>query len=143
MRTTLLGALVVTTLIVLPGCDSGSDSSGDSSTRYSVRYEASGTFTQPCNIIYIARKVTVAADQENEGGQGFNIPKPLPWSYEFDVTVTQLRPFNLYVAAVCGGGTASSVADVKMYVNGDLVDSAQDMGSVVNPEAEFTLTLSN
>ena len=127
-------------LLLLTGCDSGGDS-GNDSVRYSVRYEASGTFVPQCNIIYITRKDGVSADQENEGGQGINLPSHLPWSTSFDVTVTQLRPFNLYIGAVCGGGNENTVAEVRLYVDDQLVASGQDVGSVVSAEAEYVLSL--
>lgn len=128
-------------LVLLTGCDSGAENSGNDSRRFSVRYEASGTFVQPCNIIYIARKTTVSADQENEGGQGFNLPSTLPWSYSFDVTVTERRPFNLYIGAVCGGGTATDMVQVRLYVDDVLRDSAQETDNVAGPEAELVLTV--
>ncbi|NNF03225.1 MAG: hypothetical protein HKN17_02060 [Rhodothermales bacterium] len=132
-----------TVLFFLAGCDSGDTSAEDTSRKFSVRYEASGTFLQPCNIIYIARKSTVSADQENEGGQGFNLPSTLPWSYAFDVTVTERRPFNLYIGAVCGGGSATDMVEVRLFVDGVLRDSAQETDGVASPEAELQLTVAD
>lgn len=127
-------------ILLLPGCDSGGDSGGSEGVRFSVRYEATGTFTQPCNIVYITRKDDVDPDQQNEGGQSLNVPETLPWSHSFDVTVTQLRPFNLFVAAVCGGGDATDEAEVNLFVDGVKLGTEHQTGAVVDPQAEFMLT---
>lgn len=141
MKSTLFPAIATALLLALVGCDSNDDSSGPEGIRFSVLYEATGTFTEPCNMVYITRQDDVGPDQQNEGGQSITVPETLPWSHSFDVTVTQLRPFNLFVAAVCGGGSSTDEVEVNLYVGGVKLGTDTQTGGVVNAQAEYTLTI--
>lgn len=135
----LSGSLYVLAILLLAAACGDSSTGPDGSRRFTVTYEVSGTFDS-CTVFYITRRDDVEPDQENEGGDSRSEDTALPWSHTFDVTVTEMRPFNTLVRAVC---TASSALDVTavLEVDGEERDRATESGQNVNAGAEAQLTI--
>jgi len=124
--------------LVIVGCDSNDNSGGSASTKFSVRYEVTGTFTTACDLFYITRRDDVGPNEENKGGDSLQDTATLPWEHSFEVTVTQLHPFNTQIGAVCSDAEDQDVSAV-IYVNG--VEEARDdqTGKNVNATAFYQL----
>jgi hypothetical protein len=125
-------------VLAIVGCDSNGSSSGNASTKFTVRYEVTGTFTSACDLFYINRRDDIGPDEENQGGDSRQETSTLPWEYSFDVTVTQLHPFNTQIGAVCSD-TADQDVSAVIYIDG--VERARDdrTGQNVNAMASYQL----
>lgn len=134
-RVTVLTGL----LLAVSACGGDSPSAPDTSQRFSVRYDVDGSFGG-CSVFYITRRDDVAPDQENQGGTSLSDSVSLPWTHDFDVTVTQLHPFVTQIGAVCSA-QASGTVNVSVTVDGQQVDSDSDTGQVANAQAGKELTV--
>ena len=76
----------------------------------------------------------------HQGGQVLDEDVTLPWSHTYDVTVTPMFPFNTQINAVCTNSDENEV-EVLLLVDGELKDSAQEIGRNVNAQAEYQLVV--
>lgn len=139
-RTLLQSTLSFGLLFIAAGCGGDNPSAPDASQRFSVRYSVDGSFAG-CSVFYITRQDGVAPDQENQGGTSTADSVSVPWTHDFDITVTPLHPFVTQVGAVCSAQTVGTV-DVSVTVDGQQVASDSDTGQVASAQAGMELTVS-
>ena len=130
----ILGVLIFAVTATITSCDVL-----EPSQRFTVTYEVSGTFSD-CTVFYITRRDDVAPEEVNQGGQVLDEDVTLPWSHTYDVTVTPMFPFNTQISAVCTDSNENEV-EVLLLVDGELKDSAQEIGRNVNALAEYRLAV--
>ena len=130
----ILATGIIAVTAIISSCDVF-----EPSQRFTVTYEVSGTFSD-CTVFYITRRDDVGPDEFNQGGQSLDEDVMLPWSHTYDVTVTPMFPFNTQISAVCSDSVEGQV-EVLLLVDGEVKDSAQDMGRNVNALAEYRLVV--
>jgi len=64
----------------------------------------------------------------------------LPWTVDFDVTVTQLHPFNAQVNVACTDPTEQQVR-ASVSIDGADRDAEEATGRTAEAEASVTLTV--
>lgn len=131
-RWAALVALGITGCVVAP--------TGGGSRKYTVLYEVTGTYAE-CTVFYITRRDDVGPDDENQGGQVLEEVVSLPWSVTFDVTVTQLHPFNAQVDVVCSG-EADDTVRASLSIDGQERAVEEASGQNVDASAGTTLEVS-